>query len=136
MTGLKRRQVATLARAGEIPGVERPDGCHYQYARTSELLEWIAWKRQRVATSRRPLPLKISKKGHGFYSPYGIRRDFDIWLRKVKPQMACWNDEDLEVVRLELSAIARFYSRIVQMQKSRNASRTPLVSGLKASSPR
>lgn len=44
-TGLSRRQIAYLARAGKIPGVIRPNGYHYAYPDTIQLQDWMQDKR-------------------------------------------------------------------------------------------
>ena len=82
--GLKRRQIAELARRGKIPGANRPDGYHYEYPVTPELLDWIEWKRRQV--ERRKQPDSESRKirtNTGVITIHGIRAEFDVWIRRV-----------------------------------------------------
>ena len=58
--GLKRRQIGQLARNGKIPGAIRPDGYHYVYSLTPELLDWIEWKRRQVERRKHQ---KVPKQG-------------------------------------------------------------------------
>ena len=85
--GLKRRQVANLAKKGGIPGVSRPDGCHYQYRLTPELRDWIERKRSEVTRRRVQRQSVVPNSGkartHGITTIHGIRMEFDIWLRRV-----------------------------------------------------
>lgn len=85
--GLKRRQVANLAKKGEIPGVIRPNGCHYQYPFTPALRDWIQRKRSEVKRRRvrgqSVVPQSARALTRGISSIHGIRMEFEIWLRRV-----------------------------------------------------
>jgi hypothetical protein len=85
MIGLKRRQIAYLARNGQIPGAIRPDGYHYQYPVTPELLDWIKWKRRQVERRKHPGSPESRKirTDTGVITIHGIRGLFDVWIRRV-----------------------------------------------------
>jgi len=114
--GLKRRQIAELARRGKIPGAIRPDGYHYLYPVTAELLDWIAWKHHRVKQRRRPIEAAKPKAISGAITIQGIRQEFDIWSRRVGglDGVLKMSPEHRKDLVLELQPIARFYSRLAE----------------------
>src|SRR5215472_15718249 len=81
--GLKRRKIAELARDGKIPGAIQPDGYHYAYPLTPELLDWIEWKRRRVNQRQRSLKMPHPKLASGVITVQGIRMEFDLSMRRV-----------------------------------------------------
>ena len=87
MIGLKRRQVANLAKKRNIPGVIRPNGYHYHYPLSPALRDWIERKRGEVTRKRDCGQSVLPKSGkaltHGIVTIQGIRMEFDIWLRRV-----------------------------------------------------
>jgi hypothetical protein len=122
MVGLKRRQIAALARNGEIPSAIRPDGYHYEYPLTPELLNWIEWKRRQVEKSKQPVP-KRHKETSGIISIRGMRHDLEIWRLRIEQEIDTWDDEVLEGVRLELTAFVDLHSRITKTQEARKSGR-------------
>ena len=80
--GLKRRQIAKLARNGKIPGAIRPDGYHYEYRVTPELLDWIEWKRRRIQRRKQPESFQ-TRTNTGVITIQGLRQSFDIWKRRM-----------------------------------------------------
>ena len=80
--GLKRRQIAQLARNGKIPGAIRPDGYHYEYRVTPELLDWIEWKRRRIQRRKQPESFQ-TRTNTGVITIQGLRQSFDIWKRRM-----------------------------------------------------
>jgi hypothetical protein len=118
---LKRRQIAQLARDGKIPGAIRPDGYHYVYPVTPELLDWIEWKRRRV--QRRKQPVKKAKVNleTGVITVQGIRMEFDLWLRRVGglDGILKMESEVLQDLVVEIQPIARLHWRINQELRQR-----------------
>jgi len=112
--GLKRRQIAELARRGKIPGAIRPDGYHYEYRVTPELLDWIESKRRQVARRKHPSLRENRRTDTGVLTIHGMRQDFDIWKRRVgglngilKMDRECQQD-----ILVELQAFARLHHDI------------------------
>jgi hypothetical protein len=57
LAGLQRRQIANLARAGEIPGARRSaDGYHFEYPDAADLRLWIDNKRRQTEQRLQFLP--------------------------------------------------------------------------------
>lgn len=114
--GLKRRQIANLARRkkedGGIPGVFRPHGYQFRFRLTTELRKWIKAKRQQVRKSRRPRPIKL-KRNVGIITIHGIRQEFDIWLRRIKPELENMDFGELEEIHGELIAFVEFNEKLV-----------------------
>jgi hypothetical protein len=113
LVGLKRRQIAYLAKSGEIPSVIRPDGYHYQYFVTPELLDWIEWKRRQVRRRNQPKSFP-TRTNTGVITVQGLRQSFDIWKRRVggldgilKMEPECQRD-----ILVELQAFARLHDDI------------------------
>lgn len=125
MIGLKRRQVANLAKKGMIPGVSRPDGCHFQYRLTPELRDWIERKRGEVTRRRVCGQSVVPKSGkaltHGIIAIHGIRMEFDIWLRRVGglEGILKMNRQSRDDVVGEIRAIADLYSRLTHELRDR-----------------
>jgi excisionase family DNA binding protein len=121
--GLKRRQIAELARNGKIPGATRLDGYHYVYPITSELLEWIEWKRRRVKQRQRPVKTAHPKLASGVITIQGIRMEFDLWLRRVGglDGILKMESEVLQDLVVEIQPIARLHWRINQELRQRDS---------------
>ena len=113
LVGLKRRQIAYLARNGKIPGVICPDGCHFQYLVTPELLDWIEWKRHQLQRRKQPKSCK-TKTNAGVITIHGIRQSFDIWKRRVGGLNGIlkMDPERQQDILVELQALARLYHDI------------------------
>jgi hypothetical protein len=114
LVGLKRRQIAYEARNGKIPGAIRPDGYHYEYRVTPELLDWIESKRRQVARRKHPSLRENRRTDTGVLTIHGMRQDFDIWKRRVgglsgilKMDRECQQD-----ILVELQAFARLHQDI------------------------
>jgi hypothetical protein len=120
--GLKRRQIAELARRGKIANAIRPDGYHYVYPLTPELLDWIEWKRRQVKQRRRPIEAAKPKSTSGVITIHGIRQEFDIWFRRVGSfdEILKMESEYLQDIAGEIQPIARLHSRITQELRSRD----------------
>jgi hypothetical protein len=114
LIGLKRRQIAYLAPI--IPGAVRPDGYHYEYRVTLELLDWIEWKRNKVERRRQSNRKPSSGKGSGIITIQGIRQEFDIWLRRVGrlDGILGMPPEDQQDILSEIRPIARLYSQLAK----------------------
>ena len=126
MTGLKRRQLANLAKKKMIPGVTRPNGYHYAYPLTPELWDWIQWKGHRV--KQRKVDGRSGLHGSrridtGINSIQGVRGEFDIWRRRVESKLDAWDDETIEEVRRELAAFVHMHSCLTQKLKARKLKR-------------
>lgn len=117
MTGLQRRQIANLARKGDIEGATRRDGYHFEYPVTPELLDWIDEKRRRVAQRKQlKSSAKSPKESGGFLNVYGLRRNFEIWFSRVgraEGVLKMRPDEIQDVVD-EIRPIALLYQRLTQ----------------------
>jgi hypothetical protein len=115
-TGLKRRQIAQEARDGKIPGAIRPDGYHYAYPVTPELLDWIEWKRRKVQRRKRPIKTAKVKPTTGVITLQGLRQGFEIWFRRVGglDGILKMKSEYLHDIISEIQPIARLYGRIAQ----------------------
>jgi len=112
--GLKRRQIAHLARNRKIPDAIQRDGYHYVYPVTPELRDWIEWKRRKVQQRKQPSKTAKVNLTTGVITVPGIRQEFDIWYRRVgeldgilKMPSKCRND-----IAIELRPIARLYSQL------------------------
>ena len=123
MVGLKRRQIANLARDERIPDVTRPDGYHFQYRLTPELRDWIKRTRRQVEMSRLPKAAKPSPKdkNRGVLSLHGISMEFEIWLRKAGSAAGVLaQPADTRAMFAEqLKPMADLYRRIVERSKDR-----------------
>lgn len=113
LVGLKRRQIAYLARKEKIPGVIRPNAYHYEYRVTPELLDWIEWKRRQVQRRKQPESFQ-TRTNTGVITIQGLRQSFDIWKRRVggldgflKMDPECQQD-----ILVELQAFARLHYHI------------------------
>jgi transcriptional regulator with XRE-family HTH domain len=117
--GLKRRQIAELARREKIPGVSRLDGYHYVYPITPELLDWIEWKRRQVQQRKQPKSSK-TKTNVGVITIHGIRQSFDIWKRRVGglDGILEMDRECQEGILVELQAFARLHHNIYRALNS------------------
>jgi hypothetical protein len=118
LTGLKRRRIAELARQGEIPGAIRRDGYHFEYRVSPSLFEWIEWKAARVEERKRPKPKQspaFNRMG-GVLNIFGIRQEFDIWLRRVGDADGIRKMEREEILMIlrEIRPIARLYRNLAQ----------------------
>ncbi len=112
--GLRRRQIAELARDRKIPGAIRLDGYHYAYPVTPDLLDWIEWKRHKVNQRKRAIEQARPKPTSGLITIQGIRQSFDVWKRRVgglngilKMDRECQQD-----ILVELQAFARLHQDI------------------------
>jgi len=121
--GLKRRQVAYLARKGEIPDVICVDGYHKAYPLTPANLGYIDWKRQKVKERKQPKTKGGGKKTTGVITIQGIRQEFDIWFRRAGrlDGILKIESEYLEDIIREIQPIARLHSRIIQELRSRDS---------------
>jgi len=116
-TGLKRRQIANLARAGKIPGAVRRDGFHFEYRVCPELIEWIEWKTAKVAEQRHPKSPRAPREGGGVLNIQGIRVEFDIWLRRVggvQGILKKLTQEERGSILREIKPIAWLYFELTQ----------------------
>jgi hypothetical protein len=123
--GLKRRQIAELARRGKIPGAIQPDGYHYVYPITRELLDWIEWKRLKVQQRKRRVKKAKVNLETGVITVSGIRQEFDIWLRRVDGVHGVlkMESEILQDLVVEMQPIARLHWRINQELKQRGSTK-------------
>jgi hypothetical protein len=122
LTGLKRRQIANLARQMKIPGVSRPNGYHYQYELTADLRCWIEEKQNRVEKRKLPnAPGKQRPTDTGLASIHSARMMFDIWLRKIGGLDGILGlpPESIRDVMVEIRPIAMLYFQIEEGQKSK-----------------
>ena len=115
--GLKRRQIANLARDGKIDGARRSaDGYHFEYPDTEKLRTWIAWKRQ--AIRRRQAPVK-NPRNDGVPSPHAVAVHFMFWRREIGES---WKTMDLATL-LQLSdllrPVAAFYEEVCDLADDR-----------------
>jgi hypothetical protein len=120
--GLKRRQIAQLARDGKIPGAIRPDGYHYVYPLTRELLHWIKWKCRQVERRKHPNSPESRKirKDQRVTTIRGIRAQFDVWIRRVGglDGILKMKPEYQQEIMGEIRPILRVHSRIIQMLRA------------------
>jgi hypothetical protein len=113
LIGLKRRQIAYLA--PNIPDAIRPDGYHYVYPVTPELLDWIEWKRRKVQQRKQCVKTAERKPtAAGVITLHGLRQEFDIWLRRVGEfdGILKMPPEYREDILGEIRPIARLYSQL------------------------
>jgi hypothetical protein len=116
MTGLKRRQIAYLARKDDFPRVARPDGYHNEYPVTPQLLAWIARKKQKVANRKRPKARRKPNRASGIISVHGLYFEFQIWLRRVGGAdgiMTMQRDEIQEILG-EIRPVVALYHELTQ----------------------
>jgi hypothetical protein len=120
---LKRRQIAELARNGKIPGAIRPDGYHYVYPVTPELLDWIEWKRRRVQQRKQRVKKAKVNLETGVITVQGIRQEFDILLRRLggRDGILKMESEILKDLVVEMQPIARLHSQINQELRQRDS---------------
>jgi hypothetical protein len=114
LVGLKRRQIAYLA--PDIPGAIRPDGYHYEYRVTPELLDWIEWKRRKIQRRKRCVKTaKPKPTAAGVITLHGLRQEFDIWLRRIGALHGILRlpPEHRRDIVLELQPMARLYSQLI-----------------------
>ena len=112
--GLKRRQIAQLARDGKIPGAIRPDGYHFEYVVTPELLDWVEWKRRQVIRRKHPTERENRRTDSGVITIQGLRQTFEIWVRRVGRLNGILKmelEDQLDIL-IELDAFARLHSDI------------------------
>ncbi len=115
--GLKRGQIANLARRGRIPGAVRgPDGVHFQYPDTTELRkEAKAAKTRSLEAGKRLFPpsraLKGAKEG-GVGSPHAVRQQFDFWRREIGDRWETLPPEQIEDLHALLLPIAELVWRL------------------------
>jgi hypothetical protein len=126
LAGVKRRQIANLARAGEIPGARSaPNGYHFEYPDTPELRSWIK-QRRRVASERsqlRRLPAPVKW--------YSARADVDMqlprklaetffgwyeWMKQNRP-LHRWSEEDLRALKSRLAVFNTAYEAVAKQVK-------------------
>lgn len=123
LVGLKKRQIANLARKGAIPGAFRPYGNQFRFTLTPELENWIEWKRRNVARSRQPLPENRKADG-GILTIHGLRMKFDIWRRRVEPGLENMDLEILDEIRRELTAFVEFNEKLVACAATKTEGRS------------
>lgn len=88
LTGLRRRQVAVLARDGRIPDATRPDGWHYQYNDTLALRAWMSEYKKATALRRKPTQEKLSEGlRQELYSARNGRLSPLAWERRYRGLM-------------------------------------------------
>ena len=122
LVGLKRRQIAYLARNKKIPDVICPNGYHYEYLVTPELLDWIEWKRRQI--QRRKQPKTSKTKGNvGVITIQGMRQSFEIWKRRVGglEGILKMDPQRQQDILIELQAFARLYHDILPGVKTEAA---------------
>ena len=115
--GLKRGQIANLARRGKIPGVVRgPDGVHFQYPDTPELREAAkAAKTRSLEAGQRLFPPSRQLKGAaagGVGSPHAVRQQFDFWMREIGGRWETLPADQLRALHAMLRPITEFGLRL------------------------
>lgn len=116
LVGLQRRQVAYLARQGAIPGAFRPYGNQFRFTVTSELENWIEWKCLQVSRSRQSLPSENRKMNVGVIAIHGIRQEFEIWRRRVEPEIPKMEVEVIHEIIVELSGFVDLHGRLKSIE--------------------
>ena len=131
LAGVKRRQIANLARAGEIPGARSaPNGYHFEYPDTPELRAWIKQKRrvasERAQLRRLPAPVKW----------YSARADVDMqlprkltlaffgwyeWMQQNRP-LHRWNEEELLELKRQLTVFNTAYEAVARQVRESSKS--------------
>lgn len=130
LAGLKMRQLANLASAGEIPGVLRAaNGYHFSYPDTPALRVWASRKRRLAKERAQSLPATAS-----YYYP---RADVDLqrprqlatafhewktWMRANDPFHG-WEDARLRALSNELATFREASERIAKLLKQRSDAR-------------
>ena len=112
LAGVKRRQVAYLARAGEIPGARlSADKYHFEYADTPALRVWA--KNKRRLAKERLMIFRSPRPYDRFYYPKGdsdlklprrIARAFTnwkLWMYQHRPFHG-WPEYKLQALKREL----------------------------------
>ena len=93
LTGLKRRQIANLARRRAIPGARlSANGYHYEYPVSRALRDWIMWKEFEISRRKQcklseadkesplmPESPEPNSRQTGIANLPGIRQMFDVW---------------------------------------------------------
>jgi hypothetical protein len=125
--GLKRRQIAAEARKKRIPGVIRPDGYHYAYPLTPELLDWVEQKRRQVQRRKKAPAPERRKMNTGVITLQGIRAQFDVWLRRVGGLNGIlkMGPEHINDILFEIEAIAKLHWQIIEALKGRAEKHSP-----------
>ena len=137
LTGLKRRQIANLAKYRDIPGARlSANGYHYEYPDSEALREWIMWKqlevKQRKIRKLKPgaeWPQNNPAKS-GIANLPGIRMEFDMWHQRATSNrpLEKWTSEALlEAVR-EIYPIAVFVKNVQKILVSRIPRELPVGS--------
>jgi hypothetical protein len=129
LAGVKRRQVANLARRGEVPGARRAsNGYHFEYPDSPALRLWIKRKR-RLAKERQQLfaaprwyypkgdvDMKLPRKLAGAFS------EWKFWMRENQP-FHRWEDEKLRALEWELGTFNEAYETVKKLLKQRSNQR-------------
>src|SRR5882757_9351456 len=124
LTGLKRRQIAILARQRRIPGARlSANGYHYEYPVSEELRDWIKRNALRVQKRKKPKEFKEKEGPHqGIVTVQGIYMAFEIWQRRFATghyPFEKWPSADLNALLLELVPIAHLCTKINRILNSR-----------------
>ena len=130
LAGVKMRQLANLARAGEIPDVRRAvNGYHFAYSDTPALRVWASRKRRLAKERAQSLPTAAS-----YYYP---RADVDLqrprqlatafhewktWMRANDPFHG-WEEARLRALWNELATFREASERIAKLLKQRSDAR-------------
>lgn len=134
LAGLKRRQVAYLATAGEIPGAKLSrNGYHFEYPDTPELRTW-AKSRRRLARERKRTfkaprlfdRVYIAKWDDDMQLPRRIARaftDWKLWMYQHKP-LSGWKAEKLEALQSELATFDEAYQSVRRLVDYHRKERT------------
>jgi hypothetical protein len=116
MVGLKRRQIAYLAKKGRIPDAICPDGYHYQYPLTPQLSDWIEWKHRLVERRKQANSPESRRIGtdREVITIRNFRRRFDVWLNRVGGVKGILkkDDELRREILGELQPFARLHQNI------------------------
>jgi len=123
--GLKRRQIAQLARNGKIPGAIRPDGYRYAYPVTPELVDWIEWKRNKVKQRRQGIRTGPANVNSGVITIQGLRQSFDIWFGRVGQLYGILKmpPEHRRDILLEIQPIARLHWELSKSLRERDSTK-------------
>ena len=129
MVCLQRRQIAYLAKKKRIPDAICPDGYHYKYPLTPELLDWIEWKRGLVERRKRAnSPESRRTRTHReVITIRGFRRRFDVWLNRVGgvEGILKMDDELRREILGELQPFARLHQNIYRSLDQTSTSSIP-----------
>lgn len=113
--GLKRRQIANLARAGEINGARRsPDGYHFEYPVSKELLMWISEKKKSTIRQRQKPARKLAS-GRGIL-PHDVATAWKYFSKGVDPIK--YSKEDSDEVRALLMTLVNEMREFLRKLKS------------------